>query len=235
MLYKVVHRKPMHNLKKVLAVAALLGLSLVVGLLVGQWNGKEAIFQNGALVQQLDTLTEQNQTLQKNLVAAELAVKVQEQAAQELQKKLTGLLSEKVALEDALSFYRDLMEAGDKPEGLRVANFALFATNTPKVFQFSVLITQVAEKRKYVAGDILLKVVGVMNGARQEVIFDAASAVVGFPLRFRFKYFQDLVGQVRLPSDFIPERVSVSVQQNAKNAVTSDFEWSLQRVDSGAE
>ena len=134
-----------------------------------------------------------------------------------------------------MSFYRDLMEAGDKPEGLRVANLALFATNTPKVFQFSVLITQVAEKRKYVAGDILLKVVGVMNGARQEVIFDAASAVVGFPLRFRFKYFQDLVGQVRLPSDFIPERVSVSVQQNAKNAVTSDFEWSLQRVDSGAE
>ena len=228
MLYQVVHRKPMHTFKKVIVAIVLLIVSLLAGLLVGQWNGKEAVLQNGALLDQLNTVQEQKKNLARKLAAAELAATVQEQAAQELQQKLTMLLSEKVELEDAVSFYRDLMEAGEKVEGLRVADFALVATSTPQVFQFSVLVTQIAENRKYVAGEVELKIVGVMQGQRQELIFDATNSIFGFPLQLRFKYFQDLVGQIRLPSDFVPERVSVSVQQNGKKTAGADFEWSLQ-------
>jgi hypothetical protein len=227
MLYQVVHRKPMHIFKKVLAVIAFMAVSLAVGLVVGQWSGKEAILQNGALLQRLNTLEGLQQSLERELAASKLAADVQEQAAQELQQRLTQLLSEKVELENAVSFYRDLMEVGEKREGPRVASFTLLATNTPQVFQFSILVTQIAEKRKYVAGDIQLKVIGLLQGGRQEVIFDATNALVGFPLKLRFKYFQDLVGQIRLPSDFIPERVSISVQQNGKKTTGADFEWSL--------
>lgn len=227
MLYQVVHRKPMHIFKKVLLAIALMAVSLTVGLVVGQWSGKEAVLQNGALLQRLNALEGLQQSLERELAASKLAADVQEQAAQELQQRLTQLLGEKVELENAVSFYRDLMEVGAKREGLRVASFSVLATNTPQIFQFSILVTQIAEKRKYVAGDIQLKVIGILQGGRQEVIFDAKNAVVGFPLRLRFKYFQDLVGQIRLPPDFIPERVSISVQQNGKKTTGADFEWSL--------
>ena len=227
MLYQVVHRKPMHIFKKVLAAIAFMAVSLAVGLVVGQWSGKEAVLQNGALLQRLNALEGLQQSLERELAASKLAADVQEQAAQELQQRLTQLLGEKVELENAVSFYRDLMEVGAKKEGLRVASFTVLATNTPQIFQFSILVTQIAEKRKYVAGDIQLKVIGILQGGRQEVIFDAKNAVVGFPLKLRFKYFQDLVGQIRLPPDFIPERVSISVQQNGKKTTGADFEWSL--------
>ena len=227
MPYQVVHRKPMHIFKKVLLAIALMAVSLTVGLVVGQWSGKEAVLQNGALLQRLNALEGLQQSLEKELAASKLAADVQEQAAQELQQRLTQLLGEKVELENAVSFYRDLMEVGAKREGLRVASFTVLATNTPQIFQFSILVTQIAEKRKYVAGDIQLKVIGILQGGRKEVIFDAKNAVVGFPLKLRFKYFQDLVGQIRLPSDFIPERVSISVQQNGKKTTGADFEWSL--------
>jgi len=227
MLYQVVHRKPMHIFKKVLMAIALMAVSLAVGLVVGQWSGKEAVLQNGALLQRLNALEGLQQSLERELAASKLAADVQEQAAQELQQRLTQLLGEKVELENAVSFYRDLMEVGAKREGLRVASFTVLATNTPQIFQFSILVTQIAEKRKYVAGDIQLKVIGILQGGRQEVIFDAKNAVVGFPLKLRFKYFQDLVGQIRLPPDFIPERVSISVQQNGKKTTGADFEWSL--------
>ena len=227
MLYQVVHRKPMHIFKKVLLAIALMAVSLTVGLVVGQWSGKEAVLQNGALLQRLNALEGLQQSLERELAASKLAADVQEQAAQELQQRLTQLLGEKVELENAVSFYRDLMEVGAKREGLRVASFTVLATNTPQIFQFSILVTQIAEKRKYVAGDIQLKVIGILQGGRQEVIFDAKNAVVGFPLKLRFKYFQDLVGQIRLPPDFIPERVSISVQQNGKKTASADFEWSL--------
>ena len=227
MLYQVVHRKPMHIFKKFLLAIALMAVSLAVGLVVGQWSGKEAVLQNGALLQRLNALEGLRQSLERELAASKLAADVQEQAAQELQQRLTQLLGEKVELENAVSFYRDLMEVGAKKEGLRVASFTVLATNTPQIFQFSILVTQIAEKRKYVAGDIQLKVIGILQGGRQEVIFDAKNAVVGFPLKLRFKYFQDLVGQIRLPPDFIPERVSISVQQNGKKTTGADFEWSL--------
>jgi len=227
MPYQVVHRKPMHIFKKVLAAIAFMAVSLAVGLAVGQWSGKEAVLQNGALLQRLNALEGLQQSLERELAASKLAADVQEQAAQELQQRLTQLLGEKVELENAVSFYRDLMEVGAKREGLRVASFTVLATNTPQIFQFSILVTQIAEKRKYVAGDIQLKVIGILQGGRKEVIFDAKNAVVGFPLKLRFKYFQDLVGQIRLPSDFIPERVSISVQQNGKKTAGADFEWSL--------
>ena len=227
MLYQVVHRKPMHIFKKVLLAIALMAVSLTVGLVVGQWSGKEAVLQNGALLQRLNALEGLQQSLERELAASKLAADVQEQAAQELQQRLTQLLGEKVELENAVSFYRDLMEVGEKREGLRVASFTVLSTNTPQIFQFSILVTQIAEKRKYVAGDIQLKVIGILQGGRQEVIFDAKNAVVGFPLKLRFKYFQDLVGQIRLPPDFIPERVSISVQQNGKKTTGADFEWSL--------
>ena len=227
MPYQVVHRKPMHIFKKVLAAIAFMAVSLAVGLAVGQWSGKEAVLQNGALLQRLNALEGLQQSLEKELAASKLAADVQEQASQELQQRLTQLLGEKVELENAVSFYRDLMEVGAKREGLRIASFTVLATNTPQIFQFSILVTQIAEKRKYVAGDIQLKVIGILQGGRKEVIFDAKNAVVGFPLKLRFKYFQDLVGQIRLPSDFIPERVSISVQQNGKKTAGADFEWSL--------
>ena len=213
--------------KKFLLAIALMAVSLAVGLVVGQWSGKEAVLQNGALLQRLNALEGLRQSLERELAASKLAADVQEQAAQELQQRLTQLLGEKVELENAVSFYRDLMEVGEKREGLRVASFTVLATNTPQIFQFSILVTQIAEKRKYVAGDIQLKVIGILQGGRQEVIFDAKNAVVGFPLKLRFKYFQDLVGQIRLPPDFIPERVSISVQQNGKKTTGADFEWSL--------
>ena len=227
MPYQVVHRKPMHIFKKVLVAIALMAVSLTVGLVVGQWSGKEAVLQNGALLQRLNALEGLKQSLERELAASKLAADVQEQAAQELQQRLTQLLGEKVELENAVSFYRDLMEVGAKKEGLRVASFTVLATNTPQIFQFSILVTQISEKRKYVAGDIQLKVIGILQGGRKEVIFDAKNAVVGFPLKLRFKYFQDLVGQIRLPPDFIPERVSISVQQNGKKTTGADFEWSL--------
>ena len=60
MLYQVVHRKPMHTFKKVMVAIALLIVSLLAGLVVGQWNGKEAVLQNGALQQQLNTVQQSN-------------------------------------------------------------------------------------------------------------------------------------------------------------------------------
>ncbi|GIS20497.1 MAG: hypothetical protein CM15mP120_24130 [Pseudomonadota bacterium] len=154
-------------------------ICLLIGFASGQWFGKEAIFENGALIKQLTVTTDENQQLQKQLVAAELAANVQEQAARELRAQLSGVLSEKAELEEAVSFYRDLMEVGSEAEGLRVADLALFSTAPIGVSVFSV-DHSVAENRKYVGGDVTIKVIG-LDEQRQTITFSQDNAVVGYP------------------------------------------------------
>ena len=79
-------------------------------------------------------------------------------------------------------------------------------------------------------GEVIVKVIGLMGEQRETVTFSQDNAVVGFPLKFRFRYFQDLVGQLKLPEGFRPERVSVDVQQKSKAPVSADFEWVIQQA-----
>ena len=230
MQYKVVRHAPRKTVKQGLLVVAAMLAFLLIGFVSGQWCGKEAVFQNSALSQQLFAANNKNDELQKDLVAAELSANVQEQVAQGLQVQLTELLSANAELKDAVSFYRDLMDVDGKGEGLRIADFALFATKTPLVYQFSVLVTQTAENRKYVGGEVIVKFIGSQDDNRQSVVFGKDNALVGFPLKYRFRYFQDLVGQLRLPQGFSPERVSIEVRQQGNTPVTADFEWAIEQA-----
>lgn len=230
MQYKVVRHAPRKTVKQGLLVVAAMLAFLLTGFVSGQWFGKEAVFQNSALSQQLFAANNANDELQKDLVAAELSANVQEQVAQGLQAQLTELLSENAELKDAVSFYRDLMDVDGSGKGLRIADFALFATKTPLVYQFSVLVTQTAENRKYVGGEVIVKFIGVQDDNRQSVVFSKDNALVGFPLKYRFRYFQDLVGQLRLPEGFSPERVSIEVRQQGNTPITADFEWAIEQA-----
>ena len=230
MQYKVVRHAPRKTVRQGLLVVAAMLAFLLIGFVSGQWFGKEAVFQNSALSQQLFAANNKNDELQKDLVAAELSANVQEQVAQGLQVQLTELLSANAELKDAVSFYRDLMDVDGKGKGLRIADFALFATKTPLVYQFSVLVTQTAENRKYVRGEVIVKFIGSQDDNRQSVVFGKDNALVGFPLKYRFRYFQDLVGQLRLPEGFSPERVSIEVRQQGNTPVTADFEWAIEQA-----
>ena len=91
------------------------------------------------------------------------------------------------------------MDVGTEAEGLRVADLALFSTSTPSVYQFSVLITQVAEKRRYVGGEVIVKVIGLMGEQRETVTFSQDNAVVGFPLKFGLDTFKTWLDNLNFP------------------------------------
>ena len=50
-------------------------------------------------------------------------------------------------------------------------------------------------------------------------------AVESYPLKFRFRYFQDLAGDIALPEGFTPQRVLVTAQQNGQEPLQATFPW----------
>ena len=57
--------------------------------------------------------------------------------------------------------------------------------------------------------------------------------VESYPLKFRFRYFQDLAGDMSLPEGFTPERVLVTAQQNGQEPLQATFPWPQDEVESG--
>ena len=51
---------------------------------------------------------------------------------------------------------------------------------------------------------------------------------MGFPLTYKFKYFQDLAGKIRLPVDFQPERAAIVVRSaGGRSLVERELDWRL--------
>jgi hypothetical protein len=48
-----------------------------------------------------------------------------------------------------------------------------------------------------------------------------------YPLKFRFRYFQDLTGVISLPRGFEPERIVVRAGKRNAQALTRTFDWTV--------
>ena len=72
-----------------------------------------------------------------------------------------------------------------------------------------------------------LDVIGVRPSDDSEVVLSLTelSALDKYPLRFKFRYFQDLTGSLKLPADFEPIRILITAQQQGKAALQETFPW----------
>ena len=52
-------------------------------------------------------------------------------------------------------------------------------------------------------------------------------------LKFKFRYFQDLMGEWVLPSGFLPEQVEIIAKSNGKKAMRLErmFSWELEEAE----
>jgi hypothetical protein len=61
---------------------------------------------------------------------------------------------------------------------------------------------------------------------------DVSSDVDDLSVRFRFRFFQNVAGQLQLPEDFEPEKVQVILQSTGRKAmrIEQEFDWSTQEA-----
>ncbi|MEE8244604.1 MAG: DUF6776 family protein, partial [Pseudomonadales bacterium] len=141
-------------------------------------------------------------------------------------------------LEEEVTFYKSLMAPSSLSKGLQIAEFEVFGGEMSEPFNYHLLLTQVADRRSWIRGDVRLDVIGLQDDAEngqqkseQVLSLTDLADVDTYPLKFRFRYFQDLSGLMALPEGFQPERVVVTVVQqgNRANDLQQTFEWSVKQ------
>ena len=147
--------------------------------------------------------------LNARLVEADLAREVDQEAARTLRDGIRELRDEVASLTEEVTFYKSLMSPSDVARGLQIAEFELLAMEQERRFTYEYVVA---------GGSWTPELVRPLTE-----IGDSES----YPLKFRFRYFQDLSGVITLPDGFEPTRVVVTADKRGASTanLTRTFDW----------
>ena len=226
-VYQVVARPS--GRKGKLALLALLSVFSVfaLGLIAGQWNANVVILKSIELTSINSALESEKASLQSRLEGSDLLIEVNETAIAQLRNRLDEVLLEKSDLEYALTFYRSLIKDSAGKGPVEMFEFKAFATEAEDVYEFSILLGQDVQAAKTISGEVELSIIGA-SADRDPIEFTTENSIMGFPLTYKFKYFQDLAGKIRLPIDFQPKRAAIVVRSTGgRSLVERELDWRL--------
>ncbi len=205
---------------------------LVLGYALGNdWQITERV-SSSLLSKDVEVLEKQVGDLESELIDAELNASVQREASNALRRDLATMRNENARLQEEVTFYKSLMAPGSLAEGLHVSEFDVQPTQLERQFAFELLLTQVALRRSYIGGAVRLDVIGHYDLPDADKEIDEAvlsltelSDLSTYPVKFRFRYFQDVAGLMTLPEGFQPDRVLVTANQTGKEPLQVTFPW----------
>lgn len=217
----------------------LVGVVVLAAAALGYWLGLSKSQLDGvylaALEKRQQAQHERLQTLGRELADVQLAQSIDAQAAAMLRETLTELRGEAAGLREEVTFYKSLMAPSSMQRGLQIAEFGLSEGPADGQFSYRILLTQTAERRAWISGDVRVEVEGVRaasDGASVEEVLPLTEVaeVENYPLRFRFRYFQDFSGMVALPDGFRPRlvRVTATPSGRSSDAAQREFDWFVQ-------
>jgi len=228
---RVVVYRPWQRPVLIAAVGLLALVCLAGGYWAGQLSASTAEVSGNLLAEDLDRMRRALMESEDALVDAELSANVNRAAADTLRRDMQKQHREVLRLQEEVVFYKSLMAPGALPKGLQVTELELTRAGDDGVFTYELLLTQVALRRNYISGEVRFDVIGHRQGDDSATADDVVLSLTelapetSYPLKFKFRYFQDLKGRIVLPDDFVPARVLVTANQSGKDPVQASFPW----------
>ncbi len=181
---------------------------------------RELAQKKRALEDQLVELRERNAVLERT-------VQVERKATEDVKISLRALQAEILDLNEELAFYRGIVSPQDASRGLRLQSFKLTPVASDGSYRYKLVLTQVLKNDRVVYGAVKLQLEGTQGGRPRTLALADVTEKPVKELKYRFKYFQDMEGEFKLPQGFQLKRVAVKVlpRGKSKDAIEKTFEW----------
>ena len=185
-----------------------------------------ANYQVEALEQDLQSALEAVETGKNRVIMAEREVDVVRRANELLRESERDRQDEIASLQADLAFYRRLGGANGSQAPLAVHYLELQATQSTRVYRIIFTLTQNLRWASVISGRIELGVDGIHNGAAMHLTEAQLLAESTDPLKFQFKYFQQLERLITLPEGFEANRLTIRLKSNGLSTpVEQSMEW----------
>lgn len=213
-------------------------LTLLAFISVGVGGYFSGVFDSRSSIQQL---TGERDSLQGELLVSDREItrltqrvgvlekggEVDRKATEGIRQTVKELKAQISTLEEEVTFYKGIMAPSNKDKGLRISKIAISTAENGQ-FKYSIMMTQVADNSSFIAGLAAVNFVGTQAGKKVILpLRDMDSGITELGVKFRFRYFQEVTGNLTLPAQFIPEQVQVVLQSTGSKAqrVEQSIEW----------
>jgi len=228
----VIKRRYSSRVKLFIAGAAVLAAIVGAGAiynygLSAQGVDTFAMFQRqSALRDEIKRLKGENLELRETLARAQRTLQMDQVAYQDLQRKLETSSQDINKLREELSFYRNIISPPNKVGGLQIErlNIERVGHAADSVYRYKLVLIQALKHDHTIYGRVRLEVSGAQDGKDATLMFPGTADK---PHSVSFKYFQEFEGTMKLPRNFQPVGVKVSITTTSPAAQTleQNYGW----------
>ncbi len=174
---------------------------------------------------QIEDLTKTNLQLSGQLTIAERSQAIDSEAYGVVRTDLKELQEEILELREEVEFYRGIVSPLERQAGLNIQTFKLDPAGEESLYHFELVMSQMLKNDRFVKGVVKLHLQGVQEGEPQTLNFKEISPNDSVGRDFRFRYFQRMEGDIRLPENFLPRNVLVEMVPQGRKAISKSFPW----------
>ena len=229
----VVPYRPGQRLFWLIGSILLISLGTLCGFGFGyyQIHRIEESFKNGFLEQTilLDELSAENSELKRQVAMLERSGLLDQRVNETDQKTLSSLRDQLATLEQDLSFYKNVITKQTDDTGLTVSEWSLKRISNSNRYRYKLALRQQdADGDTYLNGHVNVNLVGTQSGKNAVYSLSEVSKEQGqTDIKLRFKFFQNIEGELTLPDNFLPEYIKiVGVEINpVRKTIDRDYPW----------
>jgi len=179
--------------------------------------------------QQLDEARSSIQRMRGEIAELKLGGEVDSIATEEVRQSVEALQAQIALLEEEIIFYKGVMAPNVGDKGLRIERLDMLKAVAPNRFKYKLLLTQVVDKHEYVEGGVFINLRGLEGQNEKEFKLSDLDSGKQEAIRYRFKYFQNIDGELTLPQGFEPTQIMIVAQPSGRNAqrLERKFDWQL--------
>lgn len=234
---KVVPHRPGRRALQVLLALIFVGAALAAAYFGGYWQGMGR--QSNALAErdrlQIELTEAREELAQHRQQVANLAVasEVDQMASEEVRGEVIDLRRQIASLEADISFYRGLMSPSEDSNGLTLGEVTITETPVTGRFAFKIVVQQVATNHQVLSGVLNADVIGRSDGGVTRVpLYQLSSDIDTQDIKLRFKYFQNVEGELTLPEGFVAERLELAARSSGRtgDSVEKSFPWPVENL-----
>ncbi|MDH5571213.1 MAG: hypothetical protein OEY89_05565 [Gammaproteobacteria bacterium] len=227
------HRPWITGLLWLLAVVALViaGWSLFdYGRFLAGYNSVEMEREKESLIKHKAELEEQIDQLREKKALLERAAQIERQAYDELDVTFKVLQAEILELKEELAFYRGIVSPKDASSGLQLQSFKIEPNGTGLSYRYKLVLTQVLKNDRVATGKLNFFIDGLRGEEPVTLELKDVDEKHVNELDYRFKYFQNIEGDMTLMEGFTPLRITAQIVPSSKtwNAIEKTIEWDMQ-------
>jgi len=202
-----------------LLVAALGGASYLFGRFEALETQAQAIVERDQLIEDLKTAEQDATSYNQRVLMLEKGGEVDRRSTEGLRQNMVDLRGQIATLQEEVAFYKGIMAPSSRKHDLRIQKIEVEKALEDRRFRYKVVVTQVGTNQTYISGLAAVNITGVLNG-KQKVygLRDLSDDVQDYGIKFKFRYFQEISGELVLPEKFIPESIEVVLQSKGTKA-----------------